>query len=99
MYEDKTLTCKECGKEFVFSEQEQEFFAEKGFENEPQRCLECRQARRNAARAAGRQNREMYTAVCAKCGGEAIVPFKPTEGRDVYCSSCFAEMKENAAEE
>ena len=51
MYEDKTLTCKECGNEFVFTAGEQEFYAEKGFENEPQRCKECRQARKNAAKA------------------------------------------------
>ena len=38
MYEDKTLVCKECGKEFVFTAGEQEFYAEKGFQNEPQRC-------------------------------------------------------------
>ena len=38
MYEDKTLVCKDCGKEFVFSAGEQEFYASRGFENEPQRC-------------------------------------------------------------
>ena len=42
MYEDKTLVCKECGNEFVFTAGEQEFYAEKGFTNEPQRCPECR---------------------------------------------------------
>ena len=33
MYQDKTLVCKECGKEFVFTAGEQEFYAEKGFVN------------------------------------------------------------------
>ena len=42
MYEDKTLVCKECGKEFVFTAGEQEFYAERGFQNEPQRCKACR---------------------------------------------------------
>ena len=50
MYEDKTLVCKECGKEFVFTAGEQEFYAERGFQNEPQRCKACRDARKNAAR-------------------------------------------------
>ena len=50
MYEDKTLVCKECGKEFVFTAGEQEFYAERGFQNEPQRCKPCRDARKNAAR-------------------------------------------------
>ena len=68
MYEDKTLVCKECGKEFVFTAGEQEFYAEKGFQNEPQRCRDCRQARKNA----NHPQRELYTAVCAACGKEAI---------------------------
>ena len=50
MYEDKTLTCKECGNEFVFTAGEQEFYAEKGFVNEPQRCKACRDARKNASK-------------------------------------------------
>ncbi len=50
MYEDKTLVCKECGNEFVFTAGEQEFYAEKGFTNEPQRCKACRQAGKNPAR-------------------------------------------------
>ena len=62
MYEDKTLVCKECGKEFVFTAGEQEFF----------------------------------TAVCAACGGEAKVPFEPKSDRPVYCSECFAKMREQA---
>ena len=73
MYEDKTLICKDCGKEFVFTAGEQEFYAEKGFQNQPQRCRPCRQARKgNAA-----PQREMYTGVCAACGKEARVPFQP----------------------
>ena len=90
MYEDKTLRCKDCGNEFVFTAGEQEFYASKGFENEPQRCKECRTARKNA----GKQQHEMYTATCASCGGEAKVPFNPREGRPVYFSDCFAKMKE-----
>ena len=73
MYEDKTLVCKECGKEFVFTAGEQEFYAERGFQNEPQRCKACRDARKNAARGP----REFFTATCAACGGEARVPFEP----------------------
>ena len=45
-FEDKTLRCADCGNEFVFSASEQEFFAEKGFTNEPKRCPACRRARR-----------------------------------------------------
>ncbi len=89
MFEDKTLTCKECGNEFVFTAGEQEFYAEKGFENEPQRCKACRDARKNAARG----ERETFVGVCARCGGEAKVPFKPSGDRPIYCSNCFNEIK------
>ncbi|NLE26084.1 MAG: cytochrome C551 [Clostridiaceae bacterium] len=44
--EDKTLQCKDCGADFIFTEGEQAFYKEKGFENEPQRCPECRRARK-----------------------------------------------------
>ena len=90
MYEDKTLVCKDCGAEFVFTAGEQEFYAERGFQNEPQRCKPCRDSRKNAAK----QQREMYTAICASCGAEAKVPFQPRNDRPVYCSECFAKMKE-----
>jgi len=90
MYEDKTLVCKECGQEFVFTAGEQEFYAERGFQNEPQRCKACRDARKAAARGP----REYFTATCASCGGEAKVPFEPKSDRPVYCSECFAKMRE-----
>ena len=43
---DKTLTCKDCGNEFIFTEGEQEFYAKKAFTNDPVRCPECRKARK-----------------------------------------------------
>lgn len=47
---DKTLICKDCGAEFIFTEGEQAFYQEKGFTNEPVRCPECRKARKNSKR-------------------------------------------------
>ena len=88
MYQDKTLVCKECGEEFVFTAGEQEFYAEKGFQNEPQRCKACRDARKNATKARG----EFFTTVCAQCGGEAKVRFQPSNNKPVYCSECFAKQ-------
>ena len=67
MFEDKTLVCKDCGKEFVWTAGEQEFYAE----------------------------RQMYDAVCASCGKACKVPFQPREDRPVYCSECFAKMRQN----
>ena len=89
MFQDKTLVCKECGNEFVFTAGEQEFYAERGFQNEPQRCKACRDARKNSTRGP----KEYFTATCAACGGEARVPFEPKSDRPVYCSDCFARMK------
>lgn len=90
MFEDKVLVCKDCGKEFVFTAGEQQFYSEKGFENEPNRCKDCRQARKNSRRGG---NKEMFDAVCAECGKETKVPFKPLDDRPVYCSDCFAKRR------
>ncbi len=90
MYEDKTLVCKDCGEEFVFTAGEQEFYAVKGFTNEPLRCKPCRDAHKKELR----ENRKMFTTVCAACGREATVPFEPHEDRPVYCSECFEKLKE-----
>lgn len=55
---DKTLTCKDCGKEFVFTEGEQDFYREKGLQNEPQRCLDCRKAKKAAYRNRATKNEQ-----------------------------------------
>ena len=91
MYEDKTLVCKECGKEFVFTAGEQEFYAERGFQNEPQRCKSCRDARKNAARGP----REFFTATGAACGGEARVPFEQMCIRDSSIRARLCQQKKN----
>lgn len=98
MAEDKTLTCRDCGTDFVFTASEQDFFAEKGFTNEPGRCPSCRAARkqsngfgRGGNRGGNRGPREMHPAVCASCGVETQVPFRPSGDRPVYCSDCFSQ--------
>lgn len=95
--EDKVLVCKDCGQEFIFSVSEQEFFAEKGFTNDPMRCLDCRAARRRKSRdVGGGGQREKYPAICAQCGAETSVPFKPTGERPVYCWDCFSKSRSYA---
>jgi len=91
---DKTLVCRDCGSEFIFSVGEQEFYASRGLENEPSRCPECRAARRRGrAGDYGRPPREMHAAICAACGEETEVPFEPRSGRPVYCRECFAKLR------
>lgn len=100
---DKTIVCVDCGKEFTFSTGEQDFYAQKGFTNPPSRCPECR-ATRKAQRASGgygsgysggygNSSRQMYPAVCARCGKQTEVPFQPRGDKPVYCSDCFREQQ------
>ena len=106
-YSDKMLTCRDCGVTFVFTAGEQEFYAQKGFTNEPGRCPACRAARRASGMGAGRGGlttgdaageprrltRELHETVCASCGGVARVPFIPRGDRPVYCSTCFERVR------
>lgn len=91
MYTTEMLTCVDCARQFEFSVGEQEFFALKGFTNKPNRCTDCRAARkagRPQGASAGR--REMFRATCSQCGGVAEVPFQPRGDKPVYCRDCFA---------
>jgi CxxC-x17-CxxC domain-containing protein len=135
VYNDKTLTCADCGQQFVFTASEQDFYAQRGF-SEPRRCASCRASRKTARGNGGggggggggygasggyssgggsggyssggsssyggggggygerdRGPREMFSATCSNCGKEAMVPFRPTSGKPVYCSDCFRSMR------
>ena len=91
MYQDRSLTCRDCGEAFVFSAGEQTFFASKGLQNDPQRCPSCRAVARRTRAATG--PREFHAAVCHSCGGQAVVPFAPRPDKPVYCSSCFEKIR------
>ena len=98
--QDKTLVCRDCGREFTFTASEQEFFAQKGYTNEPGRCPECRAARKAqrgeggySSGGYGRREREMFPAVCARCGKDTMVPFQPRNDRPVYCSDCYSAQR------
>ena len=95
MYQDKSLNCRDCSDPFTFSAGEQAFFSSKGLQNEPLRCPPCRAAAKRARTVAG--PREYHAAVCADCGGQAVVPFSPRTDRPVYCSSCFDKVRAGAA--
>lgn len=92
---DKNLTCRDCNSPFVFTENEQNFYKEKGFENEPQRCPDCRAAKKQQQRGGNSRGydnggqREMFPAVCARCGKSTTVPFRPNGEKPVYCKDCY----------
>jgi len=93
-FEEKTLVCEDCGEEFIFSADEQQFFHEKGFENLPKRCKPCRQRKkmsRDSSRGFGK--RQLYTITCSDCGDEAQVPFQPSGDRPVYCRDCYQKHR------
>ena len=98
-FQDKVLTCIDCGAEFVFTAGEQLFFHDKQFRNEPKRCKTCKSKRvavLNAPPARG--NMHQFTrvethAVCSQCGKETTVPFRPTQGRPIFCRECFTQKR------
>jgi CxxC-x17-CxxC domain-containing protein len=91
VFQDRTLTCRDCAGEFVFSSGEQSFFASKGLLNDPQRCPSCRAVAKRARTVGG--PREFHAAICGSCGGQAVVPFAPRNDRPVYCSTCFDKVR------
>ena len=98
-FQDKTLTCRDCGNTFAFTASEQEFYQQRGFTNEPSRCPSCRQTRRTSSDSRGGSGggfsggqRQMFPAVCATCGKQTQVPFQPRGDRPVYCSDCFSQQ-------
>lgn len=102
--QDKTLTCSDCGGTFVFTKDEQEFYQQKGFRNEPKRCPQCRKAKKIARGGGGRGyggrsggygggERQSFNITCSACGRAATVPFKPRNNKPVYCDACFKSQK------
>jgi CxxC-x17-CxxC domain-containing protein len=106
---DRTLTCADCGQEFVFTASEQQFYADRGF-SDPRRCRSCRAARKaqmgggdssgmgggygaNGGGYRERRPREMFEATCSNCGKTAMVPFRPTSGKPVFCDDCFSRRR------
>jgi hypothetical protein len=49
-FQDKSIRCSDCGTTFTFSAREQAFFASKGFTNDPRRCRQCRETKKQQRR-------------------------------------------------
>jgi CxxC-x17-CxxC domain-containing protein len=97
-FEDKSILCIDCSSHFIWTAGEQVFFRDKQLQNPPKRCRECKQAKNEriaaiaAAQLSGVKQRIEVAVNCARCGHSTTVPFYPSQGRPVYCRSCFLEM-------
>ncbi len=94
-FQDRVLKCSDCGADFIWTAGEQAFFHDKSLKNEPKRCKPCKQAKNErlaaiaTAQASGVRQRVEVSVNCAQCGQQTTVPFYPSQGRPVYCRSCF----------
>jgi CxxC-x17-CxxC domain-containing protein len=95
---DLLIKCIDCAKDFTWSAGEQAFFRDKCLENPPKRCKECKKAKNerlsaiaNAQKLGIKQRIEVKVS-CARCSEATTVPFYPSQGRPVYCRSCFLEL-------
>jgi len=103
-FQDKVLKCIDCGDDFVFTAGEQLFFHDKQFKNEPKRCKTCKAKRVSVFSAAAPQAGQSFRgytkvetqATCSGCGKQTTVPFRPTQGRPVFCRECFMSRRTQA---
>lgn len=95
--QDQTIQCKDCGKDFTWTADEQAFYQEKGF-NAPLRCKDCRaKARANFDNNRGGGNggeRQSFSITCAECGAQDTVPFQPRGDKAVLCRNCFRKQQD-----
>jgi CxxC-x17-CxxC domain-containing protein len=101
-FQDKVLTCIDCGATFLFTAGEQLFFRDKQFKNEPKRCKACKSKRASTFNAPPvptihRSQRVETRTNCSQCGKETTVPFRPTQGRPVLCRECFTQRNTAAS--
>ena len=93
-FADRVLKCADCGADFVFTAGEQHFFYDKNFKNEPKRCKACKGKRGHGGHSGAHKVETL--AVCSQCGKQTTVPFKPTQGRPVFCRECFLQRRGSA---
>jgi CxxC-x17-CxxC domain-containing protein len=87
--EDQTITCKDCGNDFVFTAQDQKYYAENGFKNVPTRCLNCRKQMREKKEL----TEPRFSIECSKCHKKSDVPFEASDQTPIFCQNCFEEIK------
>jgi CxxC-x17-CxxC domain-containing protein len=102
-FQDRVLKCVDCAADFVFTAGEQQFYHDRDFRNEPKRCRNCKAKRQSgsgqhgAGERSGPPGRVETSAICSQCGRDTTVPFRPTQGRPVFCRECFQSRKTTGA--
>lgn len=97
-FQDKEIDCIDCGNDFVWTSGEQLFFRDKGLKHPPKRCKPCKKAKNERleaitkAQSEGIRQKIEVAVKCAKCDAQTTVPFYPSQGRPVYCRSCYLAM-------
>lgn len=91
-FQNQTITCKDCGREFVWTAEEQEFYQQKGF-NAPLRCKDCRAKARAQFNNNQGGERQLYEITCSECGKKDTVPFQPRGDRPVLCREHFQKKR------
>lgn len=108
-YLDTIIGCRDCKQDFVFTAEDQAQRAQQGLLSDPEYCVDCQERARTSRtfgrpRGGGRsamsgsgapRERVMHPVICSVCGVETTVPFVPTEGKPVSCSSCFQRQRES----
>lgn len=89
-FEDKTLTCEECGTDFVWDKSEQAYFAKKGFKKVPKRCRACRAERKNKEEEEKAKEKEI---TCAKCGKKGVINQEISPDEEILCFDCYKEER------
>src|SRR2546428_4385262 len=102
---DKSIKCRDCGEEFVFTAGEQAFYKERGFQHEPTRCRRCRDEKKRQGTgpatgglraspvSAGASSPQFHDAVCSSCAVTTQRPFKPTAAKPAHCRDCFPSVR------
>jgi len=89
-FEDRVISCIDCGNKFMWTAGEQQFFYDKGLQNIPKRCKPCTAAYKAKLTA----NHPRFWIKCVDCKKKAEVPFEPKDEEHILCEDCFLKHKD-----
>ncbi|MBP6004907.1 MAG: zinc-ribbon domain containing protein [Pyrinomonadaceae bacterium] len=101
-FTDRSIGCIDCHKDFTWTAGEQTFYRDKGLVNPPKRCKPCKKRKNErlaaieVAHTTGQRHHIEVAAECACCSNVTTVPFYPSQGRPVYCRSCYQKQNGNS---